>query len=802
MFKLKNDFKQKIFISHIRYAFLYSSLLFFLAGCLPKPSLNSAQDYLKQSETYYKSALEEYKALIRYGEDLDRLYFELGKLYYSRGEFTLAKEAFQKSNDLQAEKYLGICYYRLGDFTDSLEILDKYKEGSDDEALYYYALVSEKLNLFNQAVKALQKIKSRQFNQLALERINIIKRESGSMDISDISPEVGKWLSGDFSLKQYPQAGALILLCDEQVEVTPQNTQVSQAHYLIKILNERGKEDFSEAHIEYDSTYEKVELEFARTIKPDGEVIEVGKEHIRDVSKYLNFPLYSNARIYIISFPEIVEGASVEYKIKIQRNQLINKNDFVLSYPLQTSEPIIRADFRLTIPKNKKLRIKILNNQFNNFGAKLDPVLRDNGASLTYSWGFQNITQIIPEANMPAAVEVTPTVILSTFQDWQDIYAWWWDLAKDKIIADNAIRQEVKKLTENLNSEEEKARAIYNFCAQKIRYVAVEYGQAGYEPHKAEDIFKNKYGDCKDQSMLLVAMLHEAGLSAWPVLISAKGYYDLLVDFPSVLFNHCIVALSLKGEIIFLDPTAETCSFGGLPSLDQERKVLVFKEDGYQIKDTPLYPAGHNLLKQSLTIRINDDESIEADRSVLTKGIYDQSQRNWLLYTPPELIFAALQENIQSISIGAKLKDYNIRNLDNLNIPLILDYRFSGPEYFTSAGNLMILPQLSYLDASLVAKEKRKYPIDLHILDLKDSVFEVAIPANFVIKYMPESVNEDSPWLKYSTEYGYKDNKIYFKQSVELKKNRILEAEYPDFKRFFENLAKKIKQRIVLERAG
>jgi hypothetical protein len=529
-------------------------------------------------------------------------------------------------------------------------------------------------------------------------------------------------------------------------------------------------------------------------------VVDVGSRHIRDVSKYLNFPLYSNARVYIISFPEIIEGAAIEYKVKIYRNQLINKKEFTETYFLQTAEPIISANFIIDLPKEKALYLKILNNNYNNSGAKLEPQIQTKDDHLIYSWQFKNIPQIIPESNMPADVEINPTVLLSTFSQWKEIYNWWWPLAKDKIKADDAIKNKVTQLTGGLAGEEAKARAIYNFCAQKIRYVAVEYGQAGYEPHSASDIFKNKYGDCKDQAILLVTMLKEAGIAAWPVLIPTKECYNLNKDFPAVLFNHCIACVLVKDKIIFLDPTASTCAFGDLPASDQARRVLIFKEDTYEIQDTPLHSASRNLIRQYIDIDINPDESISSQKIISSLGVYDQAQRYWLLYTQPQLIEETLKEKIQDISIGAKLITYNIKNLNDLNIPVELSYKFYGPEYFTSAGNLKIMPQLAGLDASLVAKEKRRYAIDFGILDTKETVFEIKIPRNFIIKYIPANLSESSPWLDFNVEYKNEGAKLYFKQKTQLKKTVISENEYAAFKSFFEAIAKKIKQRIILEK--
>ncbi len=794
--------KRPIFV--LIFVFLTSN---FLAGCGANSALKQAQKCVLESDLYFERAVSAYRGLLTTAKSkgLVQIYFELGRLYYNHGDFKQAIEQFKKikeTDDISsAAKLLAISHYRLGNFTDALEIFNKIKEDIfDDESRYYHGLTCEKLNLYDQSLEIYRKIKTPELAPSVNERVNAIEKKVNSVLIKDLDPAVDKIIREAPEAQKYPQAGALILSCDEKVEVTSDNRQVSSMHNIIKILNERGKEDFSETHIEYDSTYEKVELEYARTIRPDGAVIDVGSRHIRDVSKYLNFPLYSNVRVCIISFPEIAEGAVVEYKLKVYRNQLINKKDFVLHYSLQMQEPIISANFILDLPEGRILHIRTLNDKYNKFGAKLEPAQQKVNGRLIYRWQFKDIPQVIPEANMPPGVEINPVILMSTFSSWQDIYEWWWKLAKDKIQADTAIKDKVKELTVNLKSEEEKIRVISNFCAQKIRYVAVEYGQAGYEPHRAEDIFKNKYGDCKDQAVLLVTMLKEAGFWAYPVLISTKEYYNLNDDFPSVMFNHCIAAVSYDKGLVFLDPTAETCPFGDLPSVDQNRRVLVFKEDGYKIENTPFYDVGHNLVKQDLNIKVNNDEGITADKKISTYGVYNQGQRFWLLYTPPQLIEETLKEKIQEISIGSQLDNYEIKNLNDLNTPVVLNYKFNGREYFTTAGTLRIMPQLAGLDISLVAKDKRDYPIDFNILDSKETTFNIDIPENFAIKYMPESVIEDSRWVKLSVEYKYQGKKISFRQKIELKNSKVLEDEYQDFKTFYQGLAKKIKQRIILER--
>ena len=774
-------------------------LLPLLSGCMQKSGLDEAREYTRQAQDYYQRAIDKYEELIAEGKDKDLAYFELGLLYYRQGEYGLASRNLSNTTISEAEKYLALSLYRINDFTEAKEAFKKI-ENPDEETLYYYGEVCEELNLYDEALDIYSKINEEPFRTRAQDRIQLITRLGEKLSLENLSPRLQEIITNAPPAEKYPNAGALILLCDEKVELAPENNAVFQAHLLIKILNERGKQVFSEIVISYDSTYEKVELEYARTIRPDGIVVPVGSRHIRDVSKYLNFPLYSNVRARIVSFPEIAEGCVIEYKYKIYRNQLVNEKDFVLSYRLQELEPIIQAKFRLITQAQRPLHYKVLNSDYNTAQAKLEPTIKESAEYKEYLWEFKDIPAIIPEANMPPNSKINPIILISTFVSWQEVYKWWWGLAQDKIQADEAIKQKVKELTEDKATVLDKVRAIYNFCAEDIRYVAVEYGQAGYEPHKAIDIFFNKYGDCKDQAILLVTMLQEAGIKSYPVLIGTDEYIDLQEEFPSINFNHCIVCVEINEELVYLDPTCSTCSFGNLPSDDQNRKVLVFTEAGYRIETTPIYPARYNSLRKILRMEINPNETIKAERMVYTFGQYDASQRIWLKYSSQEATSENIKQVIQGIVPVARLINYDIRNLNDLNKSVILSFSFSGREYWIKAGNLRLFPPLTRLDTSLVAKQERRYPLDLGLPNTVVSELEVVFPRKFKLKYLPADLKLSNPWLDLSVEYSVKENCLYFKQVTRIKKRFVFPAEYPEFKEFMENVSTQIRERVIFQR--
>ncbi|HLD28855.1 MAG TPA: DUF3857 domain-containing protein, partial [bacterium] len=338
-----------------------------------------------------------------------------------------------------------------------------------------------------------------------------------------------------------------------------------------------GKKKFAETELSYDSSDEKVEILYARTIKPDQNlVVPVGEKHIRDVSRYLNFPLYSNARVKIISFPEVEEGAVLEYRARYYQQKLIAGRFFVYNFGVQGSEPGLSQKLIIRTPAKFGLNWKKYLKGYLRPQPGLEPLIRDVPGKKEYVWDIGEIPEILEEERMPPWAEITDYVFISNFHSWDDIFVWWNGLVGKKLAPDQAIRKKVKALALGKKTLREKAMAVYAFVCENIRYVAVEYGEAGFEPHAASEIFMNKYGDCKDQAVLLLAMLREAGIKCYPVLIGTRGVFEMDPDFPTLVFNHAIACCEIDGEIIFMDPTSETVSFGDLPGGDQNRRVLVF----------------------------------------------------------------------------------------------------------------------------------------------------------------------------------------------------------------------------------
>ena len=138
--------------------------------------------------------------------------------------------------------------------------------------------------------------------------------------------------------------------------------------------------------------------------------------------------------------------------------------------------------------------------------------------------------------------------------------------------------------------------------------------------------------------------------------------------------------------------------------------------------------------------------------------------------------------------------------MDALNGNLVLTYSFSGREYWTKAGRLRILPQLAMVDTSIVAKQSRRYPLDLGIPSRSITKLDIALPPGCKLEYLPGEFSKTSPWLDFSIKYNLRDNQLYFEQITQGKTRQIPLSEYSEFKSFMEDISIQMRERVIFRR--
>jgi transglutaminase-like putative cysteine protease len=293
--------------------------------------------------------------------------------------------------------------------------------------------------------------------------------------------------------------------------------------------------------------------------------------------------------------PALEEGATIEYQYTLDdySRSFIGKN-FQDTFYLQDFEPIQTYRYVLTVPE-----------------------------------GVEFKTVNIYESDMPPFYNIAPRIMISSFSSWEEIVSWYYDISREQSKADADIKAKVAELIQGKDTDEEKIRAIYHYVITEIRYLGLEFGISGHMPHEAAEIYKYKYGDCKDKATLLIAMLREAEIETYYVLLRTRYSGELDLDLPSFQFDHAIAAVPLNGELMFLDGTAENYVYGDLPAMDQDAWAMVLIDGEGKFMKIPVQPAEENQRVREIKLDLDEDGSIKGEALIFQSGIFAAYYMYW-----------------------------------------------------------------------------------------------------------------------------------------------------------------------------
>src|SRR5579884_4068991 len=300
---------------------------------------------------------------------------------------------------------------------------------------------------------------------------------------------------------------------------------------VVRVQAEAGVQNFGVLTFTYTASSQTVEVDYVRVRRPDGTVVITPEYNIQDMPSQVTreAPMYSDIHEKHVTVKGLGVGDVLEYSVRYRTFKPQVPGQFWWEYSFDKNLIFRDAQLQLTVPKDKYLKL---------LSPDYKPEVKEDGSHRIYFWKASNLKRKDPDE--PVSREAAkPNVQFSTFRSWQEIGAWYNDLQRPQLTVTPQIHAKVAELTKGLTSDDAKARAIYEYVSTRFHYVSLSFGVGRYQPHPAEDVLENEYGDCKDKHTLLATMLKAAGIEAWPALINGERKLD--VDMPSPgQFNHVI----------------------------------------------------------------------------------------------------------------------------------------------------------------------------------------------------------------------------------------------------------------------
>jgi Domain of Unknown Function with PDB structure (DUF3857)/Transglutaminase-like superfamily len=460
--------------------------------------------------------------------------------------------------------------------------------------------------------------------------------------------------------------------------------------------------------------------------------------------------------------------------------------------------------------------------------------VKPDEAGNVLQWKVVDVKGIRPEPDMPPWKGLAGQMIVSffpsggtsqkkEFASWNDIGVWLGQLYSRQMDASDGIKQEVRSVTEGKAALLLKMQAIAAFLQHDIRYVAVELGIGGWQPHPAPDVFAHKYGDCKDKATLMRTMLREIGVESYQVAINTERG-SVTRDTPAhSAFNHVILAIKLPdevkdpsliaviahpklGRLLFFDPTNEVTPFGQLGGHLQANYGLLVTPDGGDLVELPQQPSNMNSIERvgKLTLDANGTLNGDIKESRLGDRAWEERSRlrNVTKTTdrvkPIEDLLAGSLPNFQIVKAS-------MVNLEQTDQPFGFKYTFQSANYAKLAGNLLLVrPRVLGVksSAALETKEPRKFPYEFEGPMRDTDSFDIELPAGYGVDELPPPTDADYSFASYHSKTEAIGNTLHYTRTLEVKELSVPLSKMDELKKFYRRIASDERNTAVLKPAG
>jgi Transglutaminase-like superfamily len=416
-----------------------------------------------------------------------------------------------------------------------------------------------------------------------------------------------------------------------------------------------------------------------------------------------------------------------------------------------------------------------------------------------------------------------PAMRAKSSGSWRDIGLWYDGLTQSSRATSPAIQQKVAELTAGISDPLLKMRALAKYVQQNIHYFAVEIGIGGFQPHPAPEVFEHKYGDCKDKATLLSVMLHEVGIESYYLAVHhLRGYIH--PSYPSIDMDHMILAIRLPdsiatnsllavvhdpqlGRLLIFDPTSEHTPLGYLPWYLQSSYGLVMAPDGGHLISLPLLPASTNRLLRTASFNLSASGDLSGEIHEVEWGAQAQQQREEFLDREPSKRAEVFDGFLANFLNRFQLTFASIGNLDKYDETLVLEYKLVSPGYANAAGDLLFVrPRVvgdKYTTTLLLFTEHkpRQYPIEFEEATRQDDVFDITVPAGYVIDGLPQPVEARCDFASYKSETKFSDGVLHYKRTLEINDVMVPKEKLSTVRDFFEQVAADQQSAAILRRA-
>jgi hypothetical protein len=610
---------------------------------------------------------------------------------------------------------------------------------------------------------------------------------------------------------------AVLLYSETNVTVLSANRISTRFRAAYKILRPEGRERGTVAV--YLNPSRKIKDLHGWCIPAQGRDYEVKDKDAIDIAAPIEGgELVSDVRYRVLDIPAPDPGNIVGYEFELEEQPFFLQDIWYF----QGTDPVRESRYSLRLPPGWEYKASWLS------ATEVKPA---EGTGSPVQWVVSGVTGIRYEPEMPPWRGVARQMIVSFFPaegtsrksemaNWQSMGSWYQDLISGQMDASQPIKQEVSALTAGKATQLQKMQAIAGFVQRDIRYVAIELGIGGLQPHAASDVFTHRYGDCKDKATLMRAMLREIGVDSYQVIINTQRGAINRETPAHQAFNHVILAIKLPddvkdtsliaviqdpklGRVLIFDPTNEITPYGQIGGYLQANYGLLVTPDGGELVELPQQPSAMNSIQRVGTLTLGANGMLKGDVKELRLGDRAWNERMRLRAVTKNSDRIKPIENL----LGASLSSFEIQrasliNVEQTDLPFGFNYTFQSDNYAKTAGDLLLVrPRVLGTKSSgiLETKEAREFPVEFDGPYRDTDSFDITLPVGYEVDELPPPMDVEYSFGSYHSKTEASGHSLHYTRSVEIKELSVPLSQMDELKKFYRMIATDERNTAVLK---
>jgi hypothetical protein len=295
---------------------------------------------------------------------------------------------------------------------------------------------------------------------------------------------------------------------------------------------------------------------------------------------------------------------------------------------------------------------------------------------------------------------------------------------------------------------------------------------------------------------MLIAMLHDANIEAYPVILSTRSNGFVHYMYPLMSrYNYVIVEVKVNDVSYFLDASQPSLGFNKLSPecyngparrIATESKPLTFSADSLQeTKVTSVIISNEKgKIEGGFQSTLGYIESLDIRKKIKEKGEADFFKT----------ISTAYNNELE-------IKDPGIDSLAITEMPLTIHYEFKMNDMDQDIIYFNPMMGEGYKNNFFKAAD-RKYPIEMPSATSETYILNMEIPKGYVVDEIPKSVkvslNEGDGSFEYLVSKTETDIQLLSK--IAIKRANFTPEEYNSLRDFFGYVVKKHSEQIVFKK--